>query len=86
MEAPSNAVTVLKIIFLGHYLLLNLKPSTSELHVTSPLFSPSGDNTCRVQVWIFQVGMFNGIIKIVAETVNHTQWMIHEIPGDDSNK
>ncbi|KAF5298515.1 hypothetical protein FQR65_LT00057 [Abscondita terminalis] len=67
----------------GHFLLLRLKPSTRELHVTSPLFSPSAD-TCNIQVWIYQETMISGVIRIVAETENRTQWLVSQIEGDNS--
>ncbi|XP_031358672.1 ALK tyrosine kinase receptor [Photinus pyralis] len=69
----------------GQFLLLRLKPTTRELHVTSPLFSPSAD-TCKLQVWIYQDGMVNGIIRIVAETENRTQWLVSQIHGDSSRR
>lgn len=69
----------------GHFLMLRLKSATKELHVTSPSFSPSTD-TCRVQIWIYQEAMVHGIIRIVAETVNRTQWLVSEIHGDDSKE
>lgn len=62
-----------------------MKPSVSELNVTSSLFGPSGD-TCRIQVWTYQDGLSGGLVRIVVETVNHTQWMINEILGDDSKQ
>ncbi|KAK5639789.1 hypothetical protein RI129_010600 [Pyrocoelia pectoralis] len=69
----------------GHFLLLRLKPTTRELHVTSPLFSPSAD-TCKIQVWIYQDGMVNGMIRIVAETENRTQWLVSQIHGDSNRR
>ncbi|XP_025832818.1 ALK tyrosine kinase receptor [Agrilus planipennis] len=69
----------------GHFLFLNVNPNAKPLHITSPVFTPSGD-TCKVQLWIYQELMTGGVIRIVAENANKTQWVVEQIPGDDSRR
>lgn len=66
-------------------MLLRLSPGMSELHVTSPMFDPSEDG-CRVQLWIYQEAMQNGIIRIVLHNINRTQVVVDQIPGDNSRR
>ncbi|KAK9701781.1 Low-density lipoprotein receptor domain class A [Popillia japonica] len=49
------------------------------------MFDPSEDG-CRVQLWIYQEAMENGIIRIVLHNINRTQVVVDQIPGDNSRR
>lgn len=53
--------------------------------MTSPLF-PDSPTQCRLEVALYQGGMYQGVFKAVVETLNHTQWVLGDITGQDANR
>jgi hypothetical protein len=70
----------------GHFLYAELTPESPKKVIKSPIFPPSR-NDCSLELYMHQISMQHGSIKIIIEKSNDKQTIItSEIDGNNTAK